>query len=103
MKIYDVYKDGTAVVSFYPATRLIKAMGFDNMYDLSDAIEAATFDAFPGFNNKEIAQFDPESAGTMVYCATEEIAEKVQSVFMPYIQKGLDFLIEYERIQKQLS
>ena len=103
MKIYDVYEDGTAVVSFYPATRLIKAMGFDNMDDLSDAIEAATFDAFPGFNNKEIAQFDPESAGTMVYCATEEIAKEVQSVFEPYIIKGLDFLKVYDRMKKQLG
>ena len=39
MKIYDVYEDGTAVVSFYPATRLIKAMGFDNMYDLLSSIK----------------------------------------------------------------
>jgi len=103
MKIYDVYEDGTATVSFYPSTRLMKAMGFDNMYDLSEFIETATFDTFPGFNNKEIAQFDPESSGTMVYCATEEIAKEVQSVFMPYIQKGLDFLKEFERMQKQLG
>jgi len=103
MKIYDVYEDGTATVSFYPSGRLMKAMGFNSMYDLNDAIETATFDIFPGFNDKTIAQFDPESSGTMVYCATEEIAKKVQSVFEPYIQKGLDFLKEFDRMQKQLS
>ena len=103
MKIYDVYEDGTATVSFYPTTRLMKAMGFDNMYDLNDAIEAATFEAFPGFDSKEIAQFDPESSGTMVYCATEEIAKEVQSVFEPYIKEGLDLLKEYDRMKKQLG
>ena len=103
MKIYDVYEDGTAVVTFYPTTRLMKAMGFDSMYDLSETIEAATFDTFPGFDSKEIAQFDPESSGTMVYCATEEIAKEVQSVFEPYIIKGLDFLKVYDRMKKQLG
>ncbi len=103
MKIYDVYEDGTATVSLYPSSRLIKAMGFKDIFDLNDTIEAATFDLFPGFNDKKIAQFDPESSGTMVYCATEEIAEKVQSVFEPYIKKGLDFLKEFDRMQKKLS
>lgn len=103
MKIYDVYEDGTATVSFYPSTRLMKAMGFDNIFDLSERIEADAFDTFPGFDDKKIAQFDPESSGTMVYCATEEIAVKIQSVFEPYIQKGLDFLKEFDRMQKQLN
>lgn len=92
MKIYDVFNDGTATVSFYPSGRLMKAMGFDNMFDLNDAIEEATFDKFPGLDDRKIAHFDPESGGTMVYCATEEIAQTVQSVFEPYINKGLEIL-----------
>ena len=103
MKIYDVYEDGTETISFYPSTHLMRAMGFDNMYDLSETIEAAAFDTFPGFNDKKIAQFDPESAGTMVYCATEEIAKTIQSVFEPYIQKGLDFLMKFDSMQIQLN
>jgi len=102
MKIYDVFEDGTATVSFYPTTRLMKAMGFDRMYDLSESIEAAAFDIFPDLDDKKIAQFDPESSGTMVYCATEEIAEKIQSVFEPYIQEGLDFLVA-EMVEKELN
>ena len=102
MKIYDVYEDGTATISFYPSTHLMRAMGFDNMYDLSERIEADAFDTFPSFDDKKIAQFDPESGGTMVYCATEEIAVKIQSVFEPYIQKGLDFLEEFDRMKIQL-
>ena len=94
--LYDVYNDGTATVSFYPTGRLMKAMGFKDMFDLNDAIEDATFDKYPGLDDKKIAQFDPESGGTMVYCATEEVATTVEQMFFQFIEPGVALLKEIE-------
>lgn len=93
--LYNVYADDKrATVSFYPNRDLLKAMGFQDVFDMNDAIEAATFETYPGFNDKKIAQFDPESSGTMVYCATEEIAAAVEQVFFKFIEPGVLFLRE---------
>ena len=90
MKIYDVYEDGTATVSFYPRQFFLEAMGFKDVFEMNDAIEDATFDRYPELDDKKIAQFDPESGGTMVYCSSEDVAKTVESVFMEFIKVGLD-------------
>ena len=74
-KFYDVYKDGTATVSFYPSLSELNDLGYDNVFDLSDDLKNQVDDNYPGLLH--FAQFDPESAGFMVYCDTEEIAETV--------------------------
>lgn len=91
-KLIDVHEDGMAVVSFYPPYKLMKAMGFGDMHELNDAVKEKTIAKYPGFADKKVAQFDPESAGTMVYCATKEIAIEVEKMFFEAIKVGLDNL-----------
>ena len=87
VKFYDVNEDGRAVVSFYPSLAVLNDLGYDNVFDMCEDLEDTVKANYPGLDDKKIAQFDPESAGFMVYCATEEVAEVVN--------EELNYLIQY--------
>ena len=89
-KFYDVYEDdGTAVVSFYPNYVTLEKLGFKDVHDMSDTLKQQVERNYPGLTKKEFAQFDPESAGFMVYCATEEIAQIINEELNEMVDSGL--------------
>ena len=84
VRFYDTWKDGTATVSFYNHV-ILREMGIKSMYDMSEQLETVVHINYPGFADKTLAHFDPESDGFMVYCATEEIAEVVNQELNEFI------------------
>ena len=84
VRFYDTWKDGTATVSFYNHV-ILREMGIKSMYDMSEQLETVVEINYPGMTARDIAHFDPESDGFMVYCATEEIAEVVNQELNEFI------------------
>lgn len=76
LKYYHTNKDGSATVSFYEHD-IFRKLDFDDMFEMSDSLQRQVGVNYPGIKGKDMAFFDPESEGFMVYCATEEIAEVV--------------------------
>ena len=85
-KFYDVYEDGTATVSFYPTQSKLEELGYSDVFQMNDDLETSVKINYPGLDSKDMAQFDPESAGFMVYCATEDIAEVVNEELINLIE-----------------
>ena len=76
-------------VSIYPSVQMMNKMGYKSMYDMSDDLESVVKINYPGLLEEGYAQFDPESAGFMVYCATEEIAQVINEELNEMVDSGL--------------
>ena len=98
-KFYDVYEDGTATVSFYPTQSKLEELGYDNVFDMNDDLETTVKINYPGLDDKKIAQFDPESAGFMVYCATEDVAEVVNEELINLMEYRYARMSEVEEFE----
>lgn len=91
VKLYDVFEDGRAVVSFYPSVNALKSLGYSNVFDMCEDLEDTVKANYPDMYLEDECQFDPESAGFMVYCTSEDVAEVVN--------EELVYLIEYREFQ----
>lgn len=98
-KFYDVYEDGTATVSFYPTQSKLEELGYSDVFEMNDDLEDTVKINYPGLDDKDIAQFDPESAGFMVYCATEEVAEVVNEELINLIEYRYARMSEVEEYE----
>ena len=98
-KFYDVYEDGTATVSFYPTQSKLEELGYSDVFEMNDDLETTVKINYPGLDDKEIAQFDPESAGFMVYCASEEVAEVVNEELINLIEYRYARMAEVEEYE----
>lgn len=86
VKFYDVNEDGTATVSFYPSLAVLNDLGYDNVFDMCEDLEDTVKANYPELYFEDECQFDPESAGFMVYCAVKDVAEVVNEELNHLIQ-----------------
>ena len=85
-KFYDVFDDGTATVSFYPTRSKLEELGYSDVFEMCDDLEDAVKVNYPELYFEDECQFDPESAGFMVYCNIKDVAEVVSEELINLIE-----------------
>lgn len=98
-KFYDVFEDGRAVVSFYPTQSKLEELGYSDVFEMCQDLEETVKDNYPDMYFEDVCKFDPESAGFMVYCTSEDVAEVVSEELFNLIEYRYFRMSEVEEFE----
>ena len=68
-------------VSIYPSIDMMRKMGYEDMFTMSEDLESMVKINYPGLIEDGYCMFDPEYQGFMVYCTGKDVQETIENEF----------------------